>query len=182
MKDDLFKEYKINSKVDSILIDKYKEIIPLELLSIWEAYGFGSILNGDLKIVNPEEYQSVVDMSYFRADIAIPIMVTGFGDIITWEKNEYVSTIKYKNGTFDIIVKRFKHFLKCLQDEYFLEKYLELNKYSEAVKKYGELDYNECFGYVPLLGLGGSEKVENLSKVKIKEHIELITQMVGKIE
>lgn len=86
MKDYLFKDYKINSKVDSTLIDKYKEIIPVELLSIWEVYEFGSILNGDLKIVNPEEYQSVVDMSYFRANIAIPIMVTGFGDIITWEK------------------------------------------------------------------------------------------------
>ena len=182
MNDDLFKEYKKESKVDSKIINKYKEIIPVELLSIWEVYGFGSILNGDLKIVNPEEYQSVVDMSYFRANIAIPIMITGFGDIITWEKNEYVSIIKYKNGTFDIILKRFKHFFNCLQDDYFVEKYLELNKYSEAVKKYGELDYYECFGYVPLLGLGGSEKVENLKKVKIKEHIELITQMVGKIE
>lgn len=86
MKDDLFKEYKINSKVDRSLIDKYKEKILTELLYIWEVYGFGSILNGDLKIVNPEEYQSVVDMSYFRANISIPIMITGFGDIITWEK------------------------------------------------------------------------------------------------
>lgn len=60
-------------------------------------------------------------------------------------KNEYVSIIKYKNGTFDIILKRFKHFFNCLQDDYFVEKYLELNKYNEAVKKYGELDYYECF-------------------------------------
>lgn len=182
MNDDLFKEYKINSKVNSKIINKYNEIIPIELISVWENYGFGSILNGGLKIVNPEEYQLVVDMSYFRANVAIPIMVTGFGDIITWEENEYVSIIKYKNGTFDIILKRFKHFFNCLQDEYFIKKYLELNKYNEAVEKYGELKYNECFGYVPLLGLGGSEKIENLKKVKIKEHIELITQMVGKIE
>lgn len=46
----------------------------------------------------------------------------------------------------------------------------------------GVLKYDECFGYVPLLALGGSEKVENLKKVKIKEHIKLITQMVGKIQ
>ena len=31
--------------------------------------------------------------------------------------------------------------------------------------------FDECYGYVPLLGLGGSEKVDNLQKVKIKEHI-----------
>ena len=29
--------------------------------------------------------------------------------------------------------------------------------------------------------LGGSEKVQNLKKVKIREHIELISQLVGKI-
>ena len=42
----------------------------------------------------------------------------------------------------------------------------------------GKLDFDECFGYVPLLQLGGSEKVENLKKVKIKEHLELITKML----
>jgi len=26
---------------------------------------------------------------------------------------------------------------------------------------------DECFGYVPLLGLGGTEKVENLQKVRL---------------
>ncbi|WP_157452219.1 hypothetical protein [Clostridium massiliamazoniense] len=46
MRDNLFKEYKINSKVDSILIDKYIKIIPEELISVWEIYGFGSILKG----------------------------------------------------------------------------------------------------------------------------------------
>ena len=182
MNNEIFKEYKLNNKVDMKVIDNYKEIIPIELISVWEEDGFGTILNGNLKIINPEEYQAVIDMPYFRANVAIPIMVTGFGDMITWEKNEYVSIIKYKNGTFDIILKRFKHFFNCLKDEYFTEKYLELDKYNKAISKLWELEYNECFGYVPLLALGGSEKVENLKKVKIKEHIELITQLVGKIE
>ncbi|SHJ82965.1 protein of unknown function [Clostridium cavendishii DSM 21758] len=44
---------------------------------------------------------------------------------------------------------------KLTVDEYFVEKYMELNKYNEALKKYGELDYNECFGYVLLLEVGG---------------------------
>lgn len=182
MKCSIFEEYKTKDKVEDEILNKYKEKLPEELIDIWEKYGFGCILNGNLKIVNPDEYQWTIDMSYFRANVAIPIMVTGFGDIITWEKNEYVSIIKYKNGSFDIIIKRFRHFFNCLEDDYFLDEYLELNKYNEAVKMHGNLEYDECFGYVPLLGLGGSEKVENLRKVKIREHIELITQLVGKIE
>ena len=67
----------------------------------------------------------------------------------------------------------------------FMDNYIKIinpKEYKEAVIENGKLNFDECFGYVPLLGLGGSEKVENLKKVKIKEHIELIMQMVGKIE
>jgi len=46
----------------------------------------------------------------------------------------------------------------------------------------GPLEFDECYGYVPLLGLVGSEEVSNLSKVKIREHILLITELVGRIE
>ena len=67
----------------------------------------------------------------------------------------------------------------------FMDNYIKIinpKEYKEAVIENGKLNFDECFGYVPLLRLGGSEKVENLKKVKIKEHIELIMQMVGKIE
>lgn len=75
----------------------------------------------------------------------------------------------------------FKRFIQNLGDDYFLEKYFQIPQYIEAVNKLGKLEQDEFFGYVPLLGLGGSEKVQNLKKVKIREHIELISQLVGKI-
>lgn len=86
MNDNLFEEFKMIIKVDSKIIYKYKESLPNDLISVWESYGFGTLLDGYLKIINPDEYRELIDMSYFRADVAIPIFVTGFGDIITWEK------------------------------------------------------------------------------------------------
>ncbi len=80
-----------------------------------------------------------------------------------------------------MLAKSFKRFMQNIVDNYFVEKYFQIPQYMEAEKKLGKLKHDECFGYVPLLGLGGSEKVQNLKKVKIKEHIELISQMVGKI-
>jgi hypothetical protein len=38
---------------------------------------------------------------------------------------------------------------------------------------------NPILGYTPLLALGGPEKVENLQKVKLIEHVYLITQFMG---
>jgi Uncharacterized conserved protein len=182
MNDDLFKGYKINSKVDSKIVNSYKEVLPKELIFVWENYGFGSVLNGYLKIINPDEYRAIIDMSYFRANVSIPIFVTAFGDIINWEENRYIRMVKYKNGTFKGISLGFDFFWEDVIIDYFCKEFFELDKYNKAVSNLGELEYDECFGYIPLLGLGGGEKVENLKKVKIKEHIELITQMVGKIE
>lgn len=62
-----------------------------------------------------------------------------------------------------------------------VKNFAQLHQYIEAVNKLGKLEQDECFGYVPLLGLGGSEKIQNLKKVKIREYIELISQLVGKI-
>ena len=57
----------------------------------------------------------------------------------------------------------------------------ESGVYEKAVDKYGTLNYDECFGYVPILALGGKESVNNLKKVKIREHIALITELAGGI-
>ena len=73
-------------------------------------------------------------------------------------------------------------FWEDLLDAYYVEKFFELDQYEKAVAKLGELFFDECFGYTPLLGFGGKKNVENLEKVNAKVHIELITQMMGRIE
>lgn len=123
MNDDLFKEYKIKSKVDRKIINKYKKTIPSELISVWESYGFGSLLGGYLKIINPDEYQAIINMSYFRANVSIPIFATAFGDIINWEENKYIRMIKYKNGTFKGISSGFDFFWEDVITDYFCKEF-----------------------------------------------------------
>ncbi len=48
--------------------------------------------------------------------------------------------------------------------ESFIDTYIKIinpNEYNEGIIENGKLNFEECFGYVHLLGLGGSEKVEN---------------------
>lgn len=169
------------SEIRQELFQKYETILPYELMEIWKNYGFGTLLNGYLRVINPDEYQALLNETYFRGEISIPIIATAFGDIITLEEKQYIGMVKYINGDFVIIAKSFKRFLQNLTDDYFVEKYFRIPQFTEAVKKLGNVQHEECFGYMPLLGLGGSEMVDNLNKVKIREHIELITQLVGKI-
>ena len=111
-------------------------------------------------------------------------MVTAFGDVITTGRNkEIIDIVRYKYGADDVIAACFDMLMDGLESEFYQNKlaHFEIPKYKEAVEKLGRLEHDECFGYVPLLGLGGPESVDHLKKVKPREHIEIITQLVGKI-
>ena len=163
------------------VIKKYKDQVPEELVQIWEECGLGTFLDGYLKVINPDEYLELVQETYFRGGTSIPIFVTAFGDVITWEKNEFLGIIKYKEGTFDIFLENLSLFIKFLPDKSFIDDYFDLPLYYEAIEKYGSLDYTQCFGFVPLLVLGRFKDVNHLDKVKMYEHIFLITQFTGSI-
>ena len=81
----------------------------------------------------------------------------------------------------EIMIKDFDLFLMLLNDKSFVNKYFEVDLYNQAVEKYGSLSFDECFVFAPLLALGGKESVDNLKKVKTKEHIALIVEMTGGI-
>lgn len=175
-------DFILEEKVSEELINKYTGKIPEQLLEVWKQYGFGSILNGYLKIVNPDEFQSLLKDVYFRSEGAIPLFATSMGDILIWEDNRYLMMLNFRKGTMKGITAGLKYFFFDLEEEEFMKKNMEWKPYPAAVERYGVPDYDECFGYAPILGLGGPEKVENLSKVKLVEHIYLITQFMGAVE
>ncbi|PQZ49882.1 hypothetical protein CQZ94_26505 [Bacillus sp. MYb209] len=178
----IFNDFKLKEKVSDLTIEKYTGKLPLEVIDIWKKYGFGSILQGYLKIINPDRLEELLEEVYVRYQEAIPLFVTSMGDIIVWEEERYLNLLNFRKNEVNVISAGFDFFLEDLSDENFLVEELSWFPYPNAIEKYGKPHFNECFGYVPLLGLGGSEKVENLQQVKLIEHIYLITQFMGPIE
>lgn len=178
-------DFKLEEKVPERLIEKYSNILPELLIEIWKEYGFGTTLKGFLRLIHPEDYFEIVEDTYRRNQNTIPLFTTSMGDILLLEKLNDTSSIiqlNYRKGKSKVIASKFELFLRFLEEEGYLEKAMEWNPYSAASKNYGIPAYYECFGYVPLLGLGGAERVENLQKVKLIEHVYLITQFMGPIE
>jgi len=183
MPNDIFGDFILEEKVSDKIIDIYNRNIPEKVLEVWRKYGFGSILNGYLKIVNPEEFQVLLDDVYVRNKDAIVLFTTSMGDLIIWEDNKYLKLLNFRRGKIKGLSAGFKFFFSDLQeDESFYQSDLDWLPYPEAVSRYGVPQFNECFAYVPILGLGGPENVENLSKVKLIEHIYLISQFMGPIQ
>lgn len=178
----IFDNFKLEETASILTIEKYAGRIPLGITDIWKRYGFGGILQGYLKIINPDKLEELFEDVYARYQEAIPLFTTSMGDIIVWEKGRYLNLLNFRRNEVNVISAGFNFFLEDLNDEGFLNDELNWFPYPKAVEKYGEPTFDECFGYVPLLGLGGPEKVENLKKVKLIEHIYLITQFMGPIE
>jgi len=92
------------------VIERYRGLVPKEMLEIWEKYGLGSFMNGYLRVINPNDYKKLVEETYFRGNKAIPIFITAFADIVTWEENEFIGMIRKPNceiTTQDNVTKLF---------------------------------------------------------------------------
>ena len=178
----MLRDFKKEKEIPTEIIEKYKGQVLNEIIEIWKNYGLGNFLNGYLRVINPDDYKELVEETYFRGKESIPLFTTAFADVITWQKNRYIGIIFYKEEDFDIIDSGMDFFFTDIYTEDSLRnEFFDLNLYEKAVKKYGELEYNQSFCFVPLLGLGGKKSIDNLDKGDTLTHIYLITELVGKV-
>ena len=178
----MLKDFKKEKEMPTEIIEKYKGQVPDEIIEIWKNYGLGSFLNGYLRVINPDDYKELIEDTYFSGKESIPLFTTAFADVITWQENEYIGIVLYRLEDFEIMASGMDFFFSDIYTEKnFTDKYFDLKLYEKAVKKYGELEYNQSFCFVPLLGLGGKKSVDNLDKGDTLTHIYLITELVGKV-
>lgn len=168
------------------IIDEYRGRVPDELVEIWEQYGYGTFGEGFLRIIDPKLYEAEVGDCIGKTQgdgIAIPIMVTGLGDLITWEPSVGVIGILYRevrtvglNSTVDNFV-----FMVGLDAADEFSDTLNWDLFPKAVEAHGELPYDQSFIFVPLLSLGGTAQVENLHKRETIASIQVAVDLQGVI-
>jgi len=189
-----FESFVLHSVADTEVIEKYTNVLPHALINIWKEYGFGSFAKGFLKTINPDDYQELLSETYETESNPIPVFTTGLGDIIAW--NEFI-TVEGDFNCFEIIFFRkgssmlLSEVQHLDEDDFFTDDLTDSDTYKneffwgpymEALKIHGTTPgYDECYGYVHLLSMGGSRNVQNLKIVKIKEHIMLIKESVGAV-
>ncbi|WP_336630038.1 MULTISPECIES: GAD-like domain-containing protein [unclassified Microbacterium] len=175
-----------HAPVPAEIIEEYRGRVPDELIEIWETYGYGTFAQGFLRVIDPKLYEAEVGDCIGKTQgdgVAIPIMVTGLGDLITWEPSH--------PGAVGILYRRGKTVgLGSLDDFLFLvsvgaaqtlSRTLDWDIFPEAVAAHGELPYDQSFIFVPLLSLGGAAKVENLHKRETIASIQVAVELQGVI-
>ncbi|MGF1691103.1 GAD-like domain-containing protein [Photobacterium kagoshimensis] len=178
------------------IIDQFKDKLPDRLLEYWQAYGFCGFKQGLFWIVNPAEYEDILDEWLEHTDIPDNdiyhvIARNAFGDLFLWgEETGYKYEITVANGWIiekdgkprkqhHIAIERFFGFARVDSHDITSESGKPL--FNACIKKHGALGSDEMFGFAPSLIVGGESELANLSKVNIFVHLSILAQF-GQIE
>lgn len=172
--------------VEPDIIEAYRGRVPDDVIELWETYGYGTFAWGFLRVINPALYEAELADCIGKTQgdgIAIPIMVTGLADLITWEPSLGFVAIKYREGRVAGLTKELNRFIKMLDraGTDYLSLTLNWDIFPKAVEAHGELPYDQSFTFVPLRSLGGPEKVENLKKRETIAAIQVMVEFQGVI-
>ncbi|KJQ53336.1 GAD-like domain-containing protein [Microbacterium sp. SA39] len=179
-------DFVVHAPVPAEIVEDYRGRVPDELVEIWEQYGYGTFADGFLRVIDPKLYEAEVGDCIGKTQgdgIAIPIMVTGLGDLITWEPSRPgVTGILYRLGDTTGLgsLKTFLTLTRAGGAKH-LSRTLKWDIFPKAVAAHGELPYEQSFIFVPLLSLGGQEKVENLHKRETIASIQVAVDLQGVI-
>lgn len=179
---EVLSDFKKAGELPAEFIGVFEEILPEEIIYIWKEYGLGGFWNGYFRVIDPRAYVGIVEETFFAGEECVPLMTTAFGDVLVWDNEAWsLELVMYRYGIYRMVDARLFELL-CRRDSEFINGVLEPTNYKEAAELLGEPDFDECFGYVPLLALGGGETPDHLKRCKAIEHIYLISQLAGKIE
>ena len=146
-------------KTDEEILKFGKQMLPKEIIELWEEYGFGEYGDGLIKVVAPREYMNSLYTWLGQKDFnKIPIIVTAFGDIFYYRKLEDnkndVSLLNIDYRKIVVCGYSYQEFFESyILDEDVIKNVLRADLYKQAVKELGKLDYNEIFFFTPISAL-----------------------------
>ena len=173
--------------------EKYKGVLPDGLLEFWREQGFRSYAKGLFWTVNPEEYAWMVEGwvrpfdAMTKADYFI-FARTAFGEFYCMSpESNRVLTISCPNAMLYASKAFFKlvlggasavesFFLASDREDFDFIDQNDKGLFARALKKLGPLAADEVYGFVPLLTLGGETTIDNLQKLRMDVHIEILKQ------
>ena len=191
----------INStKPEPTVIKQFEDKLPTRLLNYWSEFGFCGWGNGIFWTVDPNDYSEILKLwlqgTEFEKrendgiDKYHVIGRSAFGRLFIWGEKSGNSlkidplygmlfpTDSYEefssrggDTTVDLYFATKK---KNEMDEKDVEGSLLFDKASE---KLGLLEPDEMYAFVPALALGGTNKLENLKKVKVIEHLNFLADL-----
>lgn len=169
-------------------IQRYRGVLPDQLLEYWREHGWCGYGDGIFWMVNPQEYDGVVaswleGTEFETTDNYHVIARSAFGDLYLWGEATGAS-LKITSILSRYSVHRSMYVGDKMDkgvQAFMVSKRIGTNDYGDlfkpALKKLGRLGPDEMYGFIPAFMLGGPDDLKHLEKVKIVEHLIFLSQI-----
>jgi hypothetical protein len=167
-------------KIEEETKNRYKSVFPEFLIDEWSANGICGFDKGFIWMANPLMFEAILTDWLGGNQDFIAFGRTAFADLFLWNQiNEKVYILNSQYGKLIEQGNNIRLFFNfTLSNKDFLVEALDKDIFEKVIEKLGDLQYDECYGYEPILALGGSGESETLNKVKILPYLSILSQIV----
>ena len=175
-----FVEFTPVAPISEETIARFAPQVPDGVVAAWREHGAGFVgSDGYVRFVDPARAAQMLEGVFGLPEGSTVLFATALGDLIVHAKGLYL-VIKARWGAIDIVADHtFEQLVQRLEDPAVRETAWEWEPYPDARERMGVPGFEECFGFVPLLALGGRASADNLQSGGLYEHLAVIAQMAG---
>lgn len=150
------------------------ELIPKFIHDLLNSTGVSSFIDGFLWTIHPNDLVEWLNDWLPFSERCIPFARTAMADVL-FIRNGEIMLLNSNWGLVDYTIDDdsmfFDHFLT---NEQYLDENFNKSLFNQLKDK--NLNQDECFGFTPLLSLGGAEVVNNLSRLGMKEYLDIVSK------
>lgn len=176
-------------------LDRYAARLPEPFLDLWREGGFGTYGGGLLEVIDPDEYQEILDGwlgGQDGSETRIPFMRSAFGVLFYWRRLGE----RQPDGTYEAYDvaylnphDSFTAVSAWDADEFLGEALLDVVSEDEydpyalwpelQGRALAELQPGVMYGFTPAYRLGGDPSVDSASPVQAREHLAFLLALVS---
>ncbi|NGZ08805.1 MAG: DUF1851 domain-containing protein [Nitrospira sp. LK70] len=166
------------TKPSDKVIRDYAGMLPAELLDQWQEFGWCSYGKGLLWFVNPQQFEGLLEEWVdLGPEQPLVFLRTAFAHLYMWHEG-YVYSLDVQTAGLSQVTKSIKRMFTLLCDAEVQDKILRAGLYEHAILRLGPPDRDECYAFEPALAIGGPGTVDTIRRVKMREHLGLLAQIV----
>ncbi|MGY4645329.1 T6SS immunity protein Tdi1 domain-containing protein [Cellulomonas sp. URHB0016] len=159
-------------------IARFADQVPAPVVTAWREHGAGLVGDGYVRLLDPDHARQMLDGVVGMPEGTVPVLATALADLVFWIEPLF-HIARFRWGVIETLHFDAALLFADVQKDEVLDGVLERGPYTQAVGRLGVPGIDECYGYVPLLALGGSSDPSHLDRGGLWEHLAVVMQLAG---
>jgi hypothetical protein len=174
----MFAQFTSAAPIEPGTVERFQGAVPAPIATVWREHGAGLVGDGFVRLLDPGRASRMLDGVLGMPAGAVPVFATALADLVLYIEPLF-HVVRFRFGVIDTLAFDAAALLVDLQREEYLDATLARQPYPAGVQRLGVPGIDECFGFVPLLTLGGRPDPTHLDRCGLWEHLAVIMQFSG---